>query len=122
MSRTYHSRKSYQQKMDEIRRSREKHASETGVTVLSTLNQHWNGRQKAMATLTRHPSGTRATGLRRGLQGQGLVKAYRDRFGLAEEQSSRLKRRRMAGKHALRLKSKKELRSLMYGMERFKEA
>lgn len=117
MSKTYHTKKSFKQKMDKIRQSREKHFSESGVTVLSTLNQQWNGFYKTIKSLSRHSSGTKASGLRQGLEGKGLVKSFRDRFGDADQQSSRLRRLRMAGKHSARLKFKKELRVIMNNLE-----
>ena len=118
MSKTYHTKKSFKQMMDKIRQSREKQFSDSGVTVLSTLNQQRNGFHKTKKVLSRHPSGTKASGLRQGLGGKGLVESYRDRFGDADQQSSRMRRFRMAGKHTVRLKFKKELRVIMKNLER----
>lgn len=106
MSKTYHSRKAFEQRMLKIRQARERLAEESSVTVLSSLNQFDKGLTEAKAELSRHPSGTRATGLRRDLRGRRTVKDFRDRFGEAEERSSRLRRLRKAAKHAARAQAK----------------
>lgn len=111
MSKTYHSKKEFKKAMDETRHCRELQSSENGVTVLATLNLRDNGYHKVIHNLTRHPSGTKASGLRQGYEGKGAVTGYRDRFGDAYEQSSRLRRIRKAGKRAVRLKLKFKLRS-----------
>jgi hypothetical protein len=46
---------------------------ESGITVLSTLNQMYNGYGKASESLSRHPSGTKASGLRQRLKGKNRV-------------------------------------------------
>lgn len=107
MSKTYHTRKAFEQRMRMIRQVREQLAEESSVTVLSSLNQFYNGLMKARTDLSRHPSGTRASGLRRDLRGKWTVKDVRDHFGVAEERSSRLKRLRKAAKHSARSRAKK---------------
>ena len=89
MSKTYHTRKAFEQRMRKIRQVRERLAEESSVTVLASLNQFDKGLTKAKTDLSRHPSGTRAAGLRRALRGRKAVKDFRDRFGVAEERSSR---------------------------------
>lgn len=71
--------------MMKIRKAREQLAEESSVTILSSLNQFEDGLTKAKTDLSRHPSGTRASGLRRELRGRKTVKDYKDRFGEAEE-------------------------------------
>lgn len=107
MSKTYHTRKAFEQRMREIRQVRERLAEESSVTVLSSLNQFDKGLTKAKTDLSRHPSGTRAAGLRRALRGRKAVKDFRDRFGVSEERSSRLRRLRKAAKHSARNQAKK---------------
>ena len=52
--------------MDDIRRLRERQSSVTGVTILSTLNQHDSGHKKIKVNHSRHPLGTKASGLGHG--------------------------------------------------------
>ena len=99
--------------MKNLHQSREKLAEETGVTVLSTLNRHYQELEKAVENHSRHPGGTKGSGLRKGKVGKGLIALSRNRFGVAEEQSSRLRRLRRAGNHAARLRCKKELQIIM---------
>ena len=117
MSKTYHTKKVFRQKMDKIDKSREEQSSESGVTVLSTLNQYYNGYIKAKKNHTRHPSGSKATGLKQWIKGKRRVTDMRDRFGEAEEQSSRLRREHRAESHSARLKIKNELRTMMNDLE-----
>ncbi|MBR5175599.1 MAG: hypothetical protein IKW89_06670 [Bacteroidales bacterium] len=112
MSKTYHTRKSFEQRIRAIRQVREQLAEESSVTVLSSLNQFDSGLTKAKVDLSRHPSGKRASGLRRDLRGKLTVKDFRNRFGVAEERSSRLRRLRKAAKHSARNRLKKETVSL----------
>ena len=107
MSKTYHTRKAFKQRMMKIHQAREHLAEDSSVTVLSSLNQFDSGLTKAKVGLSRHPSGTRAGGLRRDLRGRKAVKDFRDRFGVAEERSSRLRRLRKAAKHSARSRAKK---------------
>ena len=93
--------------MRKIRQARVQLAEESSVTVLASLNQFDKGLTKAKTDLSRHPSGTRAAGLRRALRGRKAVKDFRDRFGVSEERSSRLRRLRKAAKHSARSRAKK---------------
>ncbi len=113
MSKSYHTKKKFRQKIDEITQSREKQSVENNTTVLCTLNQEYNGYRKALESLTRHPSGTKASGLRKRLKGKDRISDLRNRFGEAEVQSSRLKKTRRSVNHSVRLKAKKNLSSMM---------
>ena len=62
MGKSYHTKKKYRQRIDEIDQSRKKQSYESDITVLSTLNQMYNGYEKASESLSRHPSGTKASG------------------------------------------------------------
>ena len=115
-----HSKKSFKLRMKALHQSREKLAEETGVTVLSTLNQHYQELEKAVSAHTRHPKGTKASGLRKGKAGKGLIALSRNRFGVAEEQSSRLRKLRRAGNHTVRLRFKKELQTSIHNLEKDK--
>ena len=99
--------------MDKISQSREEQSAENDATVLSTLNQQYNGYRKALESHTRHPSGTKASGLRQSLKGKTRISDQRNRFGEAEEQSSRLRIQRRDGNHSARLNAKKDLRSMV---------
>ena len=103
--------------MKTLHQSREKLAEETGVTVLSTLNLHYQELEKAVADHSRHPRGTKGSGLRKGKVGKGLIALSRNRLGVAEEQSSRLRRLHRAGNHTARLKFKKELQTIIHNLE-----
>lgn len=109
--------KSFKLRMKTLHQSREKLAEETGVTVLSTLNRHYQELEKAVEDHSRHPRGTKASGLRRGKTGKGLIALARNRFGVAEEQSFRLRRLRRAGNHTARLRFKKELQTTIHNLE-----
>ena len=113
MSKTYHSKKKYRQDMDQRSQSREEQSAENDATVLSTLNQQYNGYRKALKAHTRHPSGTKASGLRKRLKGKSRISDLRNRFGEAEEQSSRLRHQRRDGNHSARLQAKKDLRDMI---------
>lgn len=63
------------------------------------------------AGMSRHPDGTRAKGLKQDYKGMVTVASDRDRFGEAEEQSSRMRRQRRAAVHSARRRLKKELES-----------
>ena len=65
------------------------------------------------AEMSRHPDGTRAKGLKQDYKGNLTVASDRDRFGEAEEQSSRLRKQRRAVIHSARHRLKKELESMM---------
>ena len=113
MSKSYHSKKKYSQRTGEIDRTRKMQSVKSGITVLSTLNQMYNGYGKASESLSKHPSGTKASGLRQRLKGKNRVADLRDRFGEAESQSSRLRKQRKDVNHSVRLKAKKNLRTMM---------
>lgn len=108
---TPHPQKSFKLRIKTLHQYREKLKEETSVTPLSTLNLHYKELEKAKEDNTRHPGGTRAAGLRKGKTGKGLIAQSRNRFGEAEEQSSRLRTLRRAGNHSARLKGKKELQA-----------
>lgn len=111
MKTPHRTKKSFKLRMKTLHQHREKLAKETGVTILSSLNQHYQEVERAVENHARHPGGTRTAGLRKGKTGKGLIAQSRNRFGEAEEQSSRLKRLRRAGNHSVRLKGKKELQA-----------
>ena len=121
MSKSYHSKKKYSQRIGEIDRTRKMQSVESGNTVLSTLNQMYNGYGKASESLSRHPSGTKASGLRQRLKGKNRVADLRDRFGEAESQSSRLRKQRKDVNHSVRLKAKKDLPTMMNDLGEDKE-
>ena len=121
MSKSFHTKKKYRQKMNNIRQSREKQSAENDVTILSTLNQQYDGERKAIESHTRHPSGTKASGLRRRLKGKFRISDLRDHFGETEVQSFRLRQLRKGGNHSVRLKAKKDLRTMMNNLEDDKE-
>ena len=112
-----HSKKSFKLRMKNLHQSREKLAEETGVTVLSTLNKHYQELEKAVENHSRHPGRTKGSGLRKGKAGKGLIALSRNRFGVTEEQSSRLRRLRRAGNHTARLRFKKELQTTIHNLE-----
>ena len=116
MSKSYHSKKKYSQRIGEIDRTRKMQSVKSGITVLSTLNQMYNGYGKASESLSKHSSGTKASGLRQRLKGKNRVADLRERFGEAESQSSRLRKQRKDVNHFVRLKAKKNLRTTMDGL------
>ena len=113
MGKSYYTKKKYRQRIDEIDQSRKKQSDESDITVLSALNQMYNGYEKASESLSRHPSGTKASGLRKRLKGKNRISDLRFRFGEAEEQSSRLRKQRRSANHSIRLDAKKDLRTMM---------
>ena len=117
MSRTYHTKKEFKQKIDEIKQLQEKYSAESGVTILATEAQFLHVYSKAQVQYTRHPSGTKATGLKQWIKGKPRVADQRDHLGETEVQSSRLRIDRRAGNHFARLKIKKDLRTLMNGLD-----
>lgn len=121
MSKSYHSKKKYSQRIGEIDRTRKMQSVKSGITVLSTLNQMYNGYGKASESLSKHPSGTKASGLRQRLKGKNRVADLRDRFGEAESQSSRLRKQRKDVNHSVRLKAKKDLPTMKNDLGEDKE-
>ena len=114
---TPHTKKSFKLRMKTLHQSREKLAEQSGVTILSTLNRHYQELEKAVEDHTRHPGGTKGSGLRKGKAGKGLIALSRNRLGVAEEQSSRLRRLRRAGNHTARLRFKKEQQTTIHNLE-----
>ncbi len=109
MSRTCHSKKQFKQRVDYIREARQRLADATGVTVLSTVKDAFGKKKKAATDLSRHPKGTKASGLRKGFKGKTTVASLRDRFGEAEGQSSRLRAYRRSAIHSMRYRLKNSL-------------
>ena len=67
-------------------------------------------RNQAKYKQSRHPGGTRASGLRKDKKNRNKsVRSDRNRFGSAEEQSSRMRTIRRALTHSVRADSKREL-------------
>lgn len=80
---------------------------EAGLSLMKAANDRARAAEKE---LSRHPGGTKAGGLRKDKKNQSKsVRGIRDRFGEAEEQSSRMRRDRRALTHAVRAKGKREL-------------
>ncbi len=102
-------KQAFKRRMLKISEDRERLALDGSATVLSTLNQFYDGLISSRVILSRHSSGTRASGLRRELRGKLTVKDFRNRFGTTEEQSSRLRGLRKAARHSARRRFKKEL-------------
>ena len=113
MSRTRHSKKKFKQRVDHIREARQQLADATDVTVLSTLKEALIKEKKAATDLTRHPKGTKASGLRKEFKGKMTVASFRNHFGEVEEQSSRLRRYRRSAVHSMRNKLKNEIQNYL---------
>ena len=113
MSKTRHSKNEYKRALALLKERREKASLESRATELSTLNLYYNEVSRMNAEMSRHPEGTRAEGLKQDYKGRSAITHTRYRFGEAEEQSSRLRKRRRAAIHSARLKHKKELLSLL---------
>lgn len=113
MSKTRHSKNEFHRTLARLEERRDKAALESGVTPLATVDRYYDEIDKAQASMSRHPDGTRAKGLGKDYKGWWKVSVDRDRFGEAEFQSSRLRRARRAVLHAARIKRKKELRALL---------
>ena len=108
MSRTCHSKKRFKQRVDQIRKARQRLADAKDVTVLSTLKEAVSKEKKAAMDLVRHPKGTKASGLRKEFKGKRTIASLRNGFGEAEEQSSRLRGYRRSAIHSMRNKLKKD--------------
>ena len=113
MSRTCYSKKRFKQRVDHIREARRRLADATNISVLSTLKDAFIQEKKAATDFTRHPKGTKASGLRKEFKGKMTVASLRDRFGEAEEQSSRLRSYRRNAVHSMRNKLKNELKQIL---------
>ncbi len=109
MSRTCHSKKQFKRRVDRIRESRQQLADATGVTVLSTVKDACINQKNAVTDLTRHPKGTKASGLKKDFRGKMTVASIRNRFGETEEQSSRLRSYRRYAVHSMRNKLKNDI-------------
>lgn len=111
MSRSYHTKNRFKNKKDQLEQRRREIARANGADysdmALSTLDLYYRELTDTRSTMSRHPGGTRAKGLGRLYRGKTTVKAVRNRFGLAEEQSSRLRKERRAALHAARQKAKR---------------
>lgn len=111
MGKAYHTKQDVQKRQDDFQERTEElmeknQMSETAVS-LSIIDQapYLSKRYE----LSRHPSGTRAKGLRKVLREKRTVLSCRDRFGLAEEKSSRLKGGRRNVHKSARQDSQKEI-------------
>ena len=92
---------------DELRRKAiAEHGLSEHEASLSTLGE----RQDIIGAhgISRHPQGTKGEGLRKDYSG-GRVHWSRNRFGEAEEKSSRMRRLRRGVKHSARLRSRREV-------------
>ena len=118
MSRTYHSKKQFKQRIDHIREARQRLADATDVTVLSTVKDAFINIKKASTDLARHPKGTKASGLRKEFKGKMTVASLRDRFDEADVQSFRLRGYRRNAIHSMRDKFKKDIKQLLEDNEK----
>ena len=116
MSRSYHTKNRFRYKMDQLEQRRREIARANGADypemALSTLDLYDKELTGNRSAMSRHPGGTRAKGLGQSYRGKSTVKAVRNRFGLAEEQSSRLRKVRRAALHAARRACKNALDSV----------
>jgi len=87
----------------------EEHGMSENEASLSTYAQR-DLIVSARNELSRHPEGTKAEGLRKDYTGR-RVHWDRNRFGEAEEKSSRMRILRRSVKHTARLRAKRELES-----------
>ena len=113
MSRTYYSKKRFQQRIDHIKETRRRLADATDVTVLSTAKDAFFQIKKAAKDLTRHPKGTKASGLRKEFKGKETVASFRDRFDDADVQSSRLRGYRRNAIHSVRNELKNDIKRFL---------
>ena len=102
--------------MDQLEQRRREIARANGADysdmALTTLDLYYRELTSNRSAMSRHPGGTRAKGLGQLYRGKTTVKAVRNRFGLAEEQSSRLRKVRRAALHAARRACKNALDSV----------
>ena len=121
MGKTYHTKNAFKREIERISERRKEIARRQGVAysdvALSSLNLYYQGLRRVRADMVRHPGGSGAKGLRRDYSGKGMVSDSRDRFGLAEEQSSRLRKERRAAVHAARARFKKDLERILSDLE-----
>lgn len=114
MGKTYFSKKDLRRRealYDELRQRviAEHDLSEHDASI-STLGDQKDIIWAARHELSRHPQGTKGEGLRKDYSG-GRVHWSRNRFGEAEEKSSRMRRLRRGVKHSARLRSRREVES-----------
>ena len=113
MGKAYHTKHDARKRLDALEEERkelmEKNQMDERAASLSTLNQSrdFYGEHD----LSRHPKGTKATGLRKVLRNKcwTIVSYTRQRFGLAEEKSSRLRGGRRNVHKTARQESRKEI-------------
>lgn len=110
MSRSYHSKSQFRQRIGHIQAVRQKIADATDVTVLSSLKEAFSNIKKTSTDFTRHPRGTKASGLRKEFKGKMTVASLRDRFDEADVQSSRLRGYRRNAIHSMRNRFKKDIK------------
>jgi hypothetical protein len=113
MGKTFFSKKDFRKRKaryDELtQRVVEEHGMSENEASLSTYAQR-DLIVSARNELSRHPEGTKAEGLRKDYTGR-RVHWDRNRFGEAEEKSSRMRILRRSVKHTARLRAKRELES-----------
>ena len=113
MGKTHFTKHDDRKRLDDLEKKRkelmEKNQMDEGAVSLSTLNQL--RKFYGDYDLSRHPKGTKATGLRKVLRNKSwtVVSFPRERFGLAEEKSSRLRGGRRNVHKAARQESQKEI-------------
>lgn len=114
MGKTYFSKKDLRRRKALYEELRQRVVAERDLSEqeasLSTLGEQKGIIWSARHLLSRHPQGTKAEGLRKDYSGR-RVSWSRNRFGEAEEQSSRMRRFRRGVKHSARLRSKREVES-----------
>jgi hypothetical protein len=111
MGKAYHTRHDFQKRLDEFEKKREELMKEYQMSEKAaslSINRQAPYHSKKYE-LSRHPGGTKASGLRKVLREKEAVLSNRDRFGWAEEQSSRLRRFRRSVHKTARQESRKEI-------------
>ena len=111
MGKAYHTKQDVQKREDDFQERTEElmeknQMSETAVSLSIIPQAPYHSKKYEFS---RHPNGTRAKGLRKVLREKRTVLSCRDRFGLAEEKSSRLKGGRRNVHKAARHDSQKEI-------------
>lgn len=112
MGKTFFSKNDFRKRKAVYDELRKKVAAEHGMSEneasLSTYAQRGDMVVSARHELSRHPEGTKAEGLGKDYTGR-RVHWDRNRFGEAEEKSSRMRILRRSVKHTARLRAKREL-------------
>jgi hypothetical protein len=111
MGKAYHTKHDLRKRLDDFRERREdlmekNRMSETAASLSINHEAPYHSKKYA---LSRHPGGTKAKGLRKVLREKWAVLSSRDRFGLAEEKSSRLRSFRRYVHKTARQESKEEI-------------